>query len=71
VVVGASRETAKTENHRFRFVGVPGSTVAATTRRAKHFVYSEIMRNVQPLAQKYLSFRNTEAALYISRPALT
>ena len=47
-------------------------TVAATTRRAKHFVYSEMPRKVQPLSQKYSSFRNTGTVLiYPSRPALT
>jgi hypothetical protein len=35
-------------------------SVAAAARRAKHFCGSEIMRDVQPLSQKYSSFRKTE-----------
>jgi hypothetical protein len=35
-------------------------SVAAATRRAKHFGLSEMERDVQPLSQKYLSFRKTE-----------
>jgi hypothetical protein len=37
--------------------------VAATTRRAKHFRYSETARDVQPSAQKYSSFRNKEVMI--------
>ena len=36
------------------------TSVAATTRRAKHFAYSEIARVVQPFLQKYFSFRKQE-----------
>jgi len=35
-------------------------SVAVATRRAKHFSYSEIARDVQPLPQKYSYFRNKE-----------
>ncbi len=44
-------------------VGFQG-TVARATRRAKHFCLSEVMRNVQPLSQKYLYFRNSECMVY-------
>jgi len=40
-----------------------GQTVAFSTRRAKHFRYSEIMHIVQPHAQKYLSFRKDEVMI--------
>jgi hypothetical protein len=46
-------------------------SVATTTQRAKHFAYSEIARDVQPFAQKYSSFRNSEFMIKRRRPALT
>jgi hypothetical protein len=35
-------------------------SVALSARRAKHFRLSEVVRDVQPRAQKYLSFRKSE-----------
>jgi hypothetical protein len=40
-----------------------GQTVAFSARRAKHFRYSENAAVVQPLPQKYLSFRNLEVMI--------
>jgi hypothetical protein len=37
--------------------------VSFSARRAKHFGHSEMMRDVQPFAQKYLAFRKTETVL--------
>jgi hypothetical protein len=42
---------------------VVGAYVSFSARRAKHFGLSEIARDVQPFAQKYLSFRKAEIVL--------
>jgi hypothetical protein len=44
---------------------VPAASVTFSARRAKHFAYSETACDVQPLAQKYSTFRNSEYVLYV------